>query len=99
MNIEMAATRISTLVLMIAGLAADPAFSAPTAIGEDAVPQSKFHITAEEQTACGQDAIDLCSTAYPDEDKLLVCMKANRLKLSAACRPVFDEGIRRRHLN
>ena len=60
---------------------------------------SKYRITAEEQTACGMDAVELCSSAYPDEDKMLGCMKVNRLHLSAACRPIFDEGMRRRHLN
>ena len=61
--------------------------------------EGKYHITAEERTACGMDAVELCSSAYPDEDKLLACMKINRVSLSTGCRPVFEEGIRRRHLN
>jgi hypothetical protein len=60
--------------------------------------QDKFQITAEEMSACGSDAIALCSSAYPDEAKLLYCMKQNRVSLSATCRPVFDAGVRRRHL-
>lgn len=60
--------------------------------------QDKFQITAEEMSACGSDAIALCSSAYPDEEKLLYCMKLNRVSLSATCRPVFESGIRRRHL-
>ncbi len=59
----------------------------------------KYHITAEERAACSMDAAELCSAAYPDESKLLSCMKINRVSLSASCRPVFEEGIRRRHLN
>ena len=58
----------------------------------------RFQITAEEMSACGSDAIELCSSAYPDEQKLLYCMKLNRVSLSATCRPVFDAGVRRRHL-
>lgn len=58
----------------------------------------KYQISAEEMSACGSDAIELCSSAYPDESKLLSCMKINRVSLSATCRPVFDAGVRRRHL-
>ena len=58
----------------------------------------KYQITAEEMSACGSDAIALCSFAYPDESKLLSCMKQNRVNLSASCRPVFEAGVRRRHL-
>lgn len=60
---------------------------------------NKYRITAEEQSACALDAVQLCSDAYPDEDKLLGCMKLNRVNLSAMCKPIFEEGIRRRHLN
>ena len=63
------------------------------------VVPNKYRITADEQTACASDAIQLCSEAYPDEDKLLSCMLLNRVSLSTICRPVFDEGVRRRHLN
>ena len=59
----------------------------------------KYHITAEEQSACGQDAYSYCSSAYPDEDRLLLCMRQNRESLSQGCRIVFDEGVKRRHLN
>ena len=59
----------------------------------------KYKITAEERTACASDAIELCSDAYPNEDKLLACMKVKRVSLSAACRPIFDDGMRRRNLN
>ena len=58
----------------------------------------RYQITAEEMSACGSDAIALCSSAYPDESKLLSCLKTNRVSLSATCRPVFDAGVRRRHL-
>ena len=69
------------------------AFAQSTQIGTD-----KYRITAEEMSACSTDAISLCSYAYPDEEKLLGCMKLNRVNLSSTCRPVFDAGIRRRHL-
>jgi len=60
--------------------------------------QDKYRITAEERAACSVDAMELCSDAYPDEDKLLFCMKRNKVSLSESCRSVFDAGLRRRHL-
>ena len=58
----------------------------------------QLHITTEERAACGDDAERLCSGAYPDERKLLACMKENRSALSAKCEPVFTAGLRRRGL-
>ena len=58
--------------------------------------ENKYHVTDAEQAACASDAIGLCSAAGEDADKLLGCMKDDRVKLSAVCRPVFDEGLRRR---
>ncbi len=63
-----------------------------------AVSADPMHITAAEKAACTQDATRLCSSAYPDEEKLLGCLKANRAALSAACGAAFDAGIRRRGL-
>lgn len=58
----------------------------------------KFKITDSEKAACTMDAIRLCSGTYPDEDRLLTCMRANHASLSSTCRVAFDEGVRRRHL-
>ena len=60
--------------------------------------EDKYHITAEEKAACSSDALRLCSEAYPDEDKLLSCMKQNHESLSAMCRVAFDAGRKRRRL-
>ncbi len=67
--------------------------SAPAAAAADV-----FHITEAEKAACTQDAERLCSSAYPDEQQLLACLKANRAALGPACRPVFDAGLTRRGL-
>lgn len=58
----------------------------------------KFRVTAAEKAACGEDAARLCISAYPDEDKLLRCMKQNRTSLTPACLVAFDAGVRRRRL-
>ncbi len=63
-----------------------------------AIPADPLHITAAEKAACTQDAMRLCSGAYPDEEKLIGCMKANRTALSATCGAAFDAGVRRRGL-
>ena len=57
-----------------------------------------YHITSGEKAACTEDAIRLCSGAYPDERKLLSCMAANRSSLTDSCLVVFDAGLKRRRL-
>ena len=59
----------------------------------------KYHFTDKEKAACLVDATRLCSYTYPDEDKLLVCMQANRSELSSACAVILKAGMRRRHLS
>jgi hypothetical protein len=58
----------------------------------------KYHVTDQERAACSGDALRLCSQAYPDEDALILCMKANRSMLSNACVVAFDAGLRKRRL-
>ena len=65
--------------------------------GSRAAPD-KYNVTPEEHAACDDDAARLCSDAYPDEDKLIACMRINRSDLSRACRPVFESGMRKRHM-
>lgn len=65
--------------------------------GSMAAPD-KYNVTPEEHAACDDDAARLCSDAYPDEDKLIACMRLNRSDLSRTCRSVFESGMRKRHL-
>ena len=58
----------------------------------------KYQITPAEKAACSSDAVRLCYDTYPDEDRLLVCMRQNHASLSAACRVAFDAGTKRRRL-
>jgi hypothetical protein len=46
--------------------------------------------TKEEQEACTPDVYRLCSAFIPDERRILACLKANREKLSPACRRVIS---------
>ena len=58
----------------------------------------KFHVTDAEKAACTSDAVRFCFGTYPDETKLLSCMKQNRSQLSDTCRVAFDMGVKRRRL-
>ncbi len=58
----------------------------------------KFHVTDAEKAACTSDAVRYCFGTYPDETKLLSCMKQNRSSLSDMCRSAFDAGVKRRRL-
>ena len=58
----------------------------------------KYRITDAEKAACTPDAVRLCSQTYPDEDRLLACMKQNREALSQPCRVALDAGVKRRRL-
>lgn len=57
-----------------------------------------FHVTDAEKAACTSDAVRFCYGTYPDETKLLSCMKQNRSMLSDTCRVAFDAGVKRRRL-
>ena len=72
-------TRAQTAgVIILVGLSLDASSvrSAETANQ----PVDRFHITAEEQAACGADAMELCSATYPDEEKLLACRMSARVR-------------------
>ncbi len=51
--------------------------------------------TPEQQQACTPDVMRLCSEVVPDVDRIIVCMRRNRSKLSAACGAVFSAGVHR----
>ena len=64
----------------------------------EAAQTDRYKITAAERAACTPDAERLCIDAYPDEDKLMGCMKANRTALSPTCGAAFDAGLKKRGL-
>jgi hypothetical protein len=45
--------------------------------------------TAEQQQACQNDAFDFCQAEMPDDQKVYLCLKKNRSKLTKACRNVI----------
>ncbi len=78
-------------VLVVVCLCAGPALAVPAI-------EDPYHLTELERSACTDDAVRLCSNAYPDPHALLACMKSNRASLSPVCLPVFEAGLKKRHL-
>lgn len=67
--------------------------------GQACAATEPLNITPEEHAACDDDAARLCSAAYPNETKMLGCMKVNLNKLSPICLATFKAGMLRRHLS
>lgn len=58
--------------------------------------ENKYSITPIEKAACSADAIRLCSHTYPDQDRLLGCLRTNIRSLSLVCSVAFKAGLKRR---
>ena len=67
-------------------------------VGQASPAVERLNITPEEHAACDEDAAKFCSAAYPDETKMLSCMKVNRNQLSPICLATFKAGMAKRHL-
>ncbi|MCE4224855.1 hypothetical protein HCU64_13910 [Methylobacterium sp. C25] len=48
---------------------------------------------AEQAEYCRDDVIRLCASSIPDRGRIIRCMKAQRVSLSAGCRAIFDEQM------
>jgi hypothetical protein len=59
--------------------------------GTDAFPQ-EYRGTMQQQMACTPDVFRLCGAAIPDASRIVACLQANTLQLSAPCRAVFDSS-------
>jgi|ERR1700760_1692906 hypothetical protein len=55
-------------------------------------PEAARAYTAEQQQACSDDALRLCSAEIPDVDRVTVCMVRNKSRLSPRCRVIFRPG-------
>ncbi len=58
--------------------------------------ENRYAITAVEKAACTADAMRLCSHTYPDEDRLLGCMRGHVTDLSLVCSITFKAGLKKR---
>lgn len=82
------------VLLMIGMLAGGAAGVEPASMATG----DKYNVTPEEHAACDADAEKLCLAAYPDEDKLISCMRKNRSDLTPLCLASLKAGLSRRHM-
>ena len=68
-------------------------------VASAAAQDNRYNITAVEKAACTADAMRLCSQTYPDEEKLLGCMRSNVSSLSLVCSVTFKAGMKRRGMS
>jgi hypothetical protein len=59
---------------------------------------NKFHVTAYEKAACIVDATRFCRQEFPDQERVLDCMKTNKSKLSSICLGALTAGLKRRNM-
>jgi hypothetical protein len=50
-------------------------------------------VSESDRAACTPDVLRLCGSDIPKVDRIIVCMKTNRMNLSPACRAVFDAKV------
>jgi hypothetical protein len=49
--------------------------------------------TAEQRAACTPDVFRLCSSAIPNVDRIVVCLKQQKSNLSKPCQAVMNSPI------
>ncbi|WP_315730132.1 MULTISPECIES: hypothetical protein [unclassified Bradyrhizobium] len=52
-------------------------------------PATSYAYTPEQQQACTDDALRLCSSEVPDVDRITACMVRHKAELSPSCRAQF----------
>jgi hypothetical protein len=54
---------------------------------------AEFKPTAAQRAACASDVMKLCMAHYPNGDRVLACLTANKSQLSPACRKAHDAVV------
>jgi hypothetical protein len=60
-----------------------------TAFSVSILPNAGQAYTPEQQAACSDDAMRLCSSEIPDVDRITACMVKRKSELSPGCRVYF----------
>ena len=47
--------------------------------------------TPDEREACRRDTVRFCKGVPPQDDPMLHCLQANRMRISVACRSVLEK--------
>lgn len=74
----------STAIITVLGLVALINAAEP-ASAQNRAPSNR----AAEEAACGGDATQFCAAEIPDERRIAACLRANRAKISQACRAIL----------
>ena len=56
-----------------------------------AKPSVSATLREQAQAACYDDAQKLCGNVFPDEDKVIACMKPKKAMVSPKCRAFYDK--------
>lgn len=59
-------------------------------LGMSLAPLAASAHTKDDETACRPDVFRLCSTAIPNQTRIVACLERNKRQLSSACFRVFD---------
>ena len=62
-----------------------------TLVGAVLLSTQAFAYSDEQARLCTGDAFRLCGSAIPDVDQVTICMRKQKVNLSAGCRSVFDQ--------
>ena len=63
--------------------------SALTSPATVAVASTEEKGTAEQRAACTPDVFRLCASEIPNVDRIVMCLKREKPRLSAGCKAVF----------
>jgi hypothetical protein len=63
-----------------------------TAFSVSIWPAASRAYTPEQQQACSDDALRLCSADVPDVDRITACMSRNKEQLTPRCRVFFRDS-------
>jgi len=66
-------------------------FMLATALSVSMWPAASRAYTPEQQQACSDDALRLCSADVPDVDRITACMSRNKEQLTPRCRAFFRD--------
>ena len=59
-------------------------------LGMSLAPLAASAHTKDDETACRPDVFRLCSTAIPNQTRIVACLEHNKRQLSSACFRVFE---------
>jgi hypothetical protein len=53
--------------------------------------QAQFEPSSADRSACDKDAFKLCTSAMPNKEAVMLCLKGKKSQLSPKCRAQFEK--------